>query len=266
MRSGALPPGTRLTVAGKAVDLSAVDGRREEPFAVLHDLVAHLFALDPAEESALRAMRDHAAIEALAAGLRPRHPLAVELRLDRSLEEVSALLGRAQAGILLSLHGASDRNGVLRAYALHGLAVLANVGEETRAEVQRGLIALYDDRERREVPPGERRAWLAGRMGPALDELAEVLARPGAGGRILPREVFPQLTPDETARAMLPVLHRALERRVSLRDRAVVAAMEALLPSERIAADLRSLLGGTGRTSRRVAALRAALGLVPTRR
>ena len=266
VRSGALPPETRLTLVGKVLDLSAVDGREEDPFAVLHDLVAHLFALGPRGERRLRTMRDHAAIEAFAAGLRPRRPFAVDLRLDRSLEEVSALLGRARAGILLSLHGASDRNGVLRAYALHELVVLANVGAETRPEVRRGLIALYDDRERRRTPPGERRAWLAARTAPALDALAEALARPDAGGRMVPREVFPQLTPDETARAMVPVLARAQGRRAGRRDRAVVAAMSALLPPERIAADLRVLLGGTGRTSRRVAVLRALERLVRERR
>ena len=64
----------------------------------------------------------------------------------------------------------------------------------------------------------------------------------------------------------MPVLVRAQGRHAGRRDRAVVAAMSALLPPERIAADLRVLLGGTGRTSRRVAVLRALERLAMGRR
>ena len=263
VRSGALPSDTTLTVAGNVIDLSAVDARRVEPFGVLHDFVARVFEVDDEAERALRALRDHAAIEAFAAGLRPRTPFAVELRLDRSAEEISALLGRARAGILLSLHGASDRNGVLRAYALHELLVLANVGAETREAVRRGLIVLYDDRERRRVPRDERAAWLAAQVAPALDELARALRGPD---RPAGREAFAQLTPEETAEALLPVLVRALSQRVSRRDRAVVRAQDALLSPGRISADLLALLSGSGRTSLRVAALRAVERLARGRR
>ena len=248
VRSGALPPGTRLTVVGKVLDLSAVDGREEDPFAVLHDLVAHLFALGPGEERRLRWMREHAAIEAFAAGLRPPTPLrrrsAARSEPGGGLGAPGARAGGDPAQPARRL-GPQRRAARLRAPRARG-ARQCRGGDAprgaTRADRPSTTTASVDGSHW-----GERRAWLAAPDGPGARRAGAGPRPAGCGTADGPARGVPaaHTRRDGEGHGARPRPGAGSPRRPP-RPGPVVAAMSALLPPERIAADLRVLLGGTG--------------------
>ncbi len=243
--TGELPKSACLTVAGFVSDLSALEGSNNDPFEVLHDFLSAVYEITGEELAALRQLHDYESLEEFVRDRKCRYPFSVRVLLNRTEKEIEAELAAAQVGLFLSLRGASDRNGVLRAYALHDLLVLGNVGAETRPDVAEGLITLYDDVEREPIPNDQRAVWLTERMAPALDELAAIYGTSDATQRASKlRKAFPTLTFSETARAFVPFLAQTMNKRITWRDHLVVLGQNLVLSPSTLNRDILPLMRG----------------------